>query len=58
MADEKMNQELLDKIEEIKQLTLDITGSTGNDNILLAQIQKICEQIIIDHQVNERLKQS
>lgn len=48
--------DLLDKIKEIYDITLDITGAGENDKLLLARIQHICEQILIDHQTQQALK--
>jgi hypothetical protein len=53
-----MNQELLDKIFEIKQLALDITGDRFQDEKDLDKIIEICEDISIDYKVNERLQRT
>jgi len=52
-----MNQKLLDEIEEIKRLVIDTSGESFSDDDNLDRIQQICEQIIIDYKVNERLQQ-
>lgn len=49
--------DLLDKIKEIKELTTYISGcGSKEDETIIAQIQRICDSILIDDQINQRLK--
>lgn len=49
--------DLFDKIKEIQELAKDIEGKdNARDRYHLVDIIEICNQILIDHQINEQLQ--
>lgn len=51
-----MNQELLDKIEEIRKLTLTIGGAFKEDEDGITEIQRICDDILTKHKLDKAEK--
>jgi hypothetical protein len=49
---------MIDKIKEILELAKDTMGVGQEDEDNLDQIIRICEKIIIDHKIEERLRLS
>ncbi len=46
---------MIDKIKEIQDLLKDVEGQTKDDEDLIARAEAIIEDILIDHQIEQRL---